>query len=58
MHVGNKRGSLPKRILGLLLALVMLFPASLSTLAADPGFATNLENLAGQPAEGQRRLQT
>ena len=28
MHVGNKRGSLPKRILGLLLALVMLFPAS------------------------------
>lgn len=48
MHVGNKRGSLPKRILGLLLALVMLFPASLSALASGAGFETNLENLAGQ----------
>lgn len=48
MHVGNKRGSLPKRILGLLLALVILFPASLSALASGAGFETNLENLAGQ----------
>ncbi|MBC8571401.1 hypothetical protein [Zongyangia hominis] len=47
MRLSKKRG-FGRRVLGLVLALCMLIPASVTAFAADEGFITNLVNLTGQ----------